>query len=210
MMHTERFDTQRAFFDGIADRWDTWEDLERLDARLSAGLEAFGLGPDETVIDIGSGTGNLSRALVRRLSPRGRVVAIDLSPAMIARASAKVPDERIAWHVGTADHLPMGVASADRAVLFSVWPHLEPRGDVVAELARVLRPGRPVHVWHLASRERINAIHAAAGEAVRDHLLPPAAETAGLFEAAGFRVTGIVDDDERYLVTALSPVGTLP
>jgi len=206
-MDTERQDAQRAFFDGLADRWDRWEDLERLDARLSAGLDAFGVGPDETVLDIGCGTGNLARALVRRLSSEGRVVAVDPSPAMIARARDKVADGRVAWHVATADRLPLPAASADRAILFSVWPHLDPREAVVAELARVLRPGGSVHVWHLASRERINAIHAAAGEAVRDHLLPPAADTARLFEAASFRVTRVEDGEEAYLVTAEAPRG---
>jgi demethylmenaquinone methyltransferase/2-methoxy-6-polyprenyl-1,4-benzoquinol methylase len=204
-MDSTRLEVRRAFFDGISSKWDGWEDLARLQQRLAAGLDEFGLEPDETVLDVGCGTGNLTLALTRKLSNRGRVVALDLSPGMIEQARRKVPDARVAWHVGTADSVPLPDGSADRAILYSVWPHLEHRERVVAELARILRPARPAHVWHLSSRHRINEIHAGAGEAVRHDVLPVAAETARVFAAAGFVVTSTVDDDDRYLVTAVSP-----
>jgi len=86
-----------------------------------------------------------------------------------------------------------------------VWPHIEDRARVLLELARVLRPGRPLHVWHLASRSKINEIHAGAGEAVRNDVLPPAAETAQCLAEAGFSVASAAEGDDHYLVTAFSP-----
>lgn len=198
-------DPKAEYFDGIAERWDGWEDLEVLARRLDEGLAALGLRPDETVLDVGCGTGNLTRALLARLSPAGRVVAVDISPRMIEVARRKVSDPRVAWRVEDARRLSLGDACCDRAICFSVWPHFDDRAAVAAEFRRVLRPGGALHVWHLISRRRVNEIHAGAGEAVRGDVLPPAAETAALLAAAGFDVATATESETGYLVTGVKP-----
>jgi demethylmenaquinone methyltransferase/2-methoxy-6-polyprenyl-1,4-benzoquinol methylase len=191
-----------AFFDGIAPQWDGWEDLSALGRKLAVRLDELGLGADETVLDIGCGTGNLTRALLDKLSARGRVVAVDISPRMVEVARGKIADARVEWHVGDAARLPMGSASCDRVMCYSVWPHFEDHGELVLELARVLRPAGLLHVWHLMGRDRVNEIHAGAGEAVRADILAPASETADLLERGGFNVSTCVDGEDVYLVTA--------
>jgi ubiquinone/menaquinone biosynthesis C-methylase UbiE len=192
-----------SYFEGIAEKWDGWEDLSSLSAKLSAGLAELGVGPDEAVLDIGCGTGNLTLALLARLSPAGRVTAVDFAPAMIEAARRKVRDARVEWLVAEARRLPLPDASCDRAFCYSVWPHIDDRKAVAAELGRVLRPGGILHIWHLSPRGRINEIHASAGGPIHGDHLPPASETAGLLARDGFRVTTAVDDGERYLVTAV-------
>jgi len=194
-----------AFFDSIADQWDGWEDLAVLERRLAAGLEEFGVGPNEKVVDVGCGTGNLTGALLGRLSAAGEVVAVDISPRMIEVARSKVADPRVSWHAADARWLPLGDASCDRVFCYSVWPHFAERETVAAELLRVLRPGGSLHVWHLIPRDRVNEIHAHAGEAVRGDWLPPAAETAALLAVAGFQVSAASEADGRYVVTAARP-----
>jgi ubiquinone/menaquinone biosynthesis C-methylase UbiE len=191
-----------AFFDGIADRWDGWEDLAALASRLDGGLADLGLTPDEAVVDVGCGTGNLTCALLARLSPTGRVVAVDLSPRMLQVARGKISDPRVTWHAAHVQRLPVAAGSIDRVFCYGVWPHLEDHAAAAREIVRVLRPGGWVHVWHLISRARVNAIHAGAGEAVRSHELAPATETGALLAAAGLQVVTVVDADDRYLVTA--------
>ncbi len=194
-----------SFFDGIAEKWDGWEDLDALARKLATGLEELGVGADETVLDIGCGTGNLTLALLARLSTAGRVVAVDISPRMIETARRKVADERVTWHAGDARSLPLMDASCDRIICYSVWPHFDDRAAIIAEFGRVLRPGGYLHVWHLIARERVNEIHAAADAAVRHDLLPPAQETAQLLAGAGFQITSVVENQERYLVTVIKP-----
>jgi ubiquinone/menaquinone biosynthesis C-methylase UbiE len=190
-----------AHFDAIADLWDGWDDLAALARRLAAGLAALRVGDDEAVVDLGCGTGNLTLALLAALGERGRVAAVDISPRMIQVAAGKVHDGRASFHVADAAELPLLDASCDRIICFSAWPHFPDKHAVARELLRVLRPGGRAHVWHLASRATINNIHANAGEAVRHDVLAPATDTAGCFEAAGFQVEQVVDDDEGYLVT---------
>lgn len=197
-------DSKAAFFDGIAEKWDGWEDLPALAAKLAAGIEELGVGPDEKVLDVGCGTGNLTLALLTRLSPAGKVTAVDISPRMIEAARRKTRDRRVEWHVADVRRLPIPDSSCDRAICFSVWPHIGDGEAATAEVGRVLKPGGVLHVWHLSSRAKINEVHTSAGGPVRHDLLPPADETAGLLTRHGFRVTAAIDDEERYLVTAIS------
>lgn len=196
-------DAKVAYFDRIADKWDGWEDLPSLAVKLGAGLDELGVGPDESVIDVGCGTGNLTRALLSRLSPAGRVVAVDISPRMVEEAGRKIRDPRADWRVADVRRLPLPDAACDRAICLSVWPHIEDHGAAAEELGRVLKPGGYLHVWHLSSREKITQVHASAGGPIHNDFLPPAAETAALLERHGFLVTTVIDEADRYLVTAV-------
>lgn len=192
-----------SFFDRIAEQWDSWEDLSSLRQKLASGLDEFAVRSNEIVVDIGCGTGNLTQVLLDRLSSEGRVIAVDISPRMIALAQQKVSDLRAAWYLANAESLPIPDASCDRIICYSVWPHFDRREKIVEEFRRVLRSGGFLHIWHLLSREKINEIHASAGEIVRHDILPPANEIVDILENSDFRVTTSIDDRERYLITAV-------
>jgi len=198
-------DAKTAFFDSIADKWDGWEDLPTLATKLAAGLDELAVGDSERVLDVGCGTGNLTRALLDRLSGSGSVIAADISSRMIEAARRKIEDPRVSWLTTDAGHLPIADAECDRVFCCAVWPHFDDREGVATELARVLRPGGSLHVWHLIAREKVNEIHAGASEAVSADVLPPANETATLLTAARFRVVTATESNGRYLVTAVKP-----
>lgn len=195
-------DAKAAFFDAMADEWDLRLDLQELSSQLARGVEELGVRPDERILDVGCGTGNLTRALLERLSPEGRITAIDIAPRMIRAARRKIRDARVDFRVADARKLPLPDSSFDRVICFSVWPHIDDREVAAAEMVRVLKPGGTLHIWHAAARGKINEIHAAAGGPLRRDLLPPAHETAELLARCGLRVSAAVDDRERYLVTA--------
>ena len=194
-------DPRLPFFDALAERWDRDQDLERLPGRLDAGLEALGVGHAERVLDAGCGTGNLTLALARRLGPAGRVLALDPSPGMLAQARRKLDDPRVTWVQAPLQALPAEVTDLDRAILMGVWPHLDNRDAVVDLLHGRIRPGGHLHVWHLASREIINAIHAAAHPSVAGDLLERPEVIAQALPRHGFELLACWEDASESRVS---------
>jgi SAM-dependent methyltransferase len=87
------------------------------------------------------GTGLVSRALAGRV---GSVTGVDLTPAMLEQAKRGAADEEIenvAFSVGDATALEFADASFDGAVTRLSLHHIPLPGRVVAEMARVVRPG---------------------------------------------------------------------
>ena len=93
--------------------------------------------PDRSahVLDLGAGTGKLTRSLVGRAA---RVTAVDPSPRMLARLRAALP--QVTAMAGTAEAIPLPDASVDAVVVAQAWHWVDP-GRAVPEVARVLRPG---------------------------------------------------------------------
>ena len=191
------------YFDSIADRWDGWMDMERIHARIEDGLQRFGVGGAEHVLDAGCGTGNLTYKLLEVLSDTGHVTAVDVSPRMIELANEKIPDSRASFAVADIAKLPFENGELDRAICFSMWPHVSQPEAALKEMWRALKPMGRLHIWHIDSRETINHVHANAGEAVHDDVLIPAEELADLVRNAGFDVQEIIDTDTEYLVNAV-------
>lgn len=190
------------FFNSIAAKWDSWENMPELRLKFLRGFAEFNVQPFEHILDIGCGTGNLAIPLLEVLSGDGRVFALDVSEQMLEVACGKCNDSRVNWLLADAGALPFRDSSLDRVFCCSVWPHLDDTVATSEEIRRILRKNGIMHVWHLLPRSKINEIHAEAGEAVRKDILRPASDTASLLERVGFEKLATVDSDDRYLVTA--------
>lgn len=94
----------------------------------------------QAVLDVGCGTGVVAVTAARR---GARVVGLDLTPALLARAreNAAIAQVDIEWHEGDAESLPFPDASFD--VVLSQFGHIfAPRPDVaIGEMLRILKPG---------------------------------------------------------------------
>jgi len=95
---------------------------------------------DETVLDIGTGTGQYLAPLRERL-PRGRIIAGDLAPGMLRDLRFKgVPAEAMLLNAD-AESLPLADASCDAVIASYVMFFIPDIPRAVAEMHRVLRPG---------------------------------------------------------------------
>ncbi|MFF7357330.1 SAM-dependent methyltransferase [Streptomyces filipinensis] len=101
------------------------------------------LGPDATVLDLGSGYGGSARALAERFGCR--VVAVDLSEEHNRRHRAantrRGLDGLIEVVTGSLNHLPYEAGRFDVVWSLEVLCHVEERGGALAEAVRVLKPG---------------------------------------------------------------------
>ena len=92
--------------------------------------------PVGDALDAACGTGRFSA----RLAARGhRVIGVDGSPEMLDVARAKMPG--VDFRVGQLDDLPLPDASVDLVLCALALSHVPDLGPVLAELARVVRPG---------------------------------------------------------------------
>jgi SAM-dependent methyltransferase len=89
----------------------------------------------QTVVDLGAGTGKLTRALAAR---GVEVIAIEPIDEMRAQLAAALPEVRAV--TGTAEAIPLPDASVDAITVAQAWHWVDP-GRATAEAARVLRPG---------------------------------------------------------------------
>ncbi|WP_156222226.1 class I SAM-dependent methyltransferase [Actinomadura litoris] len=94
-----------------------------------------GLAPGEA-LDAACGTGRYARDLVGR---GHRVIGVDSSPDMLDRARASVPEAE--FRLGDLHRLPVDGGAADVIVCALALTHVADLGPVMAEFARVLRPG---------------------------------------------------------------------
>src|SRR4051812_29988519 len=104
----------------------------------------LGLEPEAEVLDLGAGTGKLTRELVPRFA---RVVAVEPDDAMRAVLEEVVPGAEAL--VGHGEAIPLEDASVD-AVFSAEAFHWFATDESLAEIARVLRPrGALVILWNI-------------------------------------------------------------
>jgi arsenite methyltransferase len=98
----------------------------------------------ETVLDLGSGGGFDSFIAAKRVGPTGRVIGVDMTADMIARArdnARKVKAENVEFRLGEIEHLPIADSTVD-VILSNCVINLSPeKAAVFAEAFRVLKPG---------------------------------------------------------------------
>jgi ubiquinone/menaquinone biosynthesis C-methylase UbiE len=107
-------------------------------------LAIASLTPGQTVLDLGSGAGFDAFLAAHAVGPSGRVIGVDMTPEMIAKArknQTKGSYTNVEFRLGEIEHLPLADASVD-VIISNCVINLSPdKGQVLRETFRVLRPG---------------------------------------------------------------------
>jgi SAM-dependent methyltransferase len=102
------------------------------------------LQPGETVVEIGSGAGFDAVLAGQQVGPMGRVIGVDMTPAMLEKARANISGlgmTSVEFRQGYMEELPIDDGTADVVISNGVI-NLSPDKDAVfREIARVLKPG---------------------------------------------------------------------
>src|SRR5215218_2539743 len=98
--------------------------------------------PGELVVDVGSGTGAMTRTLGALVMPDGRAVGVEPNPRLREVADSRsASSSRVSFVDGLAAHLPFSDGSVDVLWCERVLQHLADPQAAIDEFARVLRPG---------------------------------------------------------------------
>jgi ubiquinone/menaquinone biosynthesis C-methylase UbiE len=166
--------------------------------------ELLDLRGDEEVLDVGAGTGALAFAVAPRVA---RVVALERDEELAARARTDAP-ANVEVVVGDGEHLPFEFATFDVGATVRMLHHTHRPELVVAELARVTRPGGVILVAdHLAPADPLEAFELTRFEQARDPSTSRVladSDLRGLFDSNGLvlrreLVTRESHDLEEYL-----------
>lgn len=112
-------------------------------ASLEWVTDQLGLGPRSRVLDLGAGSGIFTRQLLGRV---GEVVAVEPSAGMREALARRSPEVTVLD--GSAEAIPLESSSLDGVVVAQAF-HWFDAPRALAEMARVLRPGRGLAlVWN--------------------------------------------------------------
>ena len=171
--------------------------------------------PEEAeVLDLGAGTGKLTRLLVPRFA---RVVAVEPDDAMRDVLATSLPG--VAALPGRAEQVPVADAGVDAVLVGQAW-HWFDHARAAAEVRRIVRPGGCIALLYNVRDERtpwVRRFDVATGEEFGTELEPP--EFDGVRGAPGFgpverevfdHVERLQADDLRALASSFSFVSLLP
>ncbi len=188
-------DDRRRTTEFFGSRAATWDERFPDDGPKFAGaVDALGLAPGATAVDVGCGTGRALPFLRAAVGPSGTAIGLDLTPEMCTAAATHAPVV-----LADAAMLPLRSSRCDGVLAAGLLHHLTDPVGGLTELARVSRPGATVALFHPIGRAALAARrgHDLRDDDVRDPRNLPAALT-----ATGWELESLDDGHDQYLAVA--------
>lgn len=191
------------------------------DAQVQADWAAETYGPDEVeklerlfaatgplaglrLLEPGCGTGRLTEVLAEKVGPHGQVVAIDISPQMVAVARQRLFRlANVDLRLGAVEAMADRLGVFDHIICHQVFPHFVDRAAVLEILARLLIPGGRLVISHFIPVAEINDVHRKAGTAVENDLMPPSDIMQSWCSQCRLTIKEWKDDENGYLLSAI-------
>ena len=136
----------RSVFDSVASKYDVMNDLMSMGMhRLwkAYTVQVANLQPGDQVLDIAGGTGDLSMAFAKKVTPTGRVFHTDINEAMLSTGRDRMLNHGLVLPtlVCDAEKLPFPDSHFDLVSVAFGLRNMTHKEVALAEMCRVLRPG---------------------------------------------------------------------
>ncbi|MEU5751153.1 class I SAM-dependent methyltransferase [Streptomyces sp. NPDC047853] len=165
-----------------------------------AAAAQLGLREGDRVLDAGCGTGRALTPLRAAVGPSGLVIGADLTPAMLQAAARAGRDRDGRLLLTDVAALPLRSRSLDAVFAAGLVAHLPDPARDLRELARVVRPGGVLALFHPIGRA---ALAARQGRQLAPDDLRAEPRLRSLLAGSGWRMTSYVDEDDRFLALAV-------
>ncbi len=143
---SEKASRVRGVFDSVAERYDVMNDLMSLG--LHRAWKAFAVEiarprPGERLLDVAAGSGDLARALARRVAPGGEVWLSDINHSMLERGRDRLLDAGVSMPAVQCDaeRLPFAAESFDCVTVGFGLRNMTHKQAALTEMTRVLKRG---------------------------------------------------------------------
>ncbi|KPH98027.1 Methyltransferase type 11 [Actinobacteria bacterium OK074] len=168
--------------------------------RYAAAVAELGLREGDGVLDAGCGTGRALEALRAAVGAPGAVLGVDVTPAMLQAAVRAGRDRWGRLLLADVARLPLRPASLDAVFAAGLVAHLPRPAENLRELARVVRPGGRLALFHPIGRAALAARH---GRRLTPDDLRAEANLGPLLAGSGWHLTSYTDEDARFLALAV-------
>ena len=121
----------------------------------------FSLGelkPGDRIVDVGSGAGIDSLIATRMIAPNGEVIGIDMTPAMLEKASRAAEEsglKNVTFRMGYAETMPIEDDWADVIISNGVLNLMPDKQDALKEMERVLKPGGRIQIGDILVQKEV-------------------------------------------------------
>ncbi|MGW2933427.1 class I SAM-dependent methyltransferase [Streptomyces sp. NPDC001156] len=189
------------FFGARAADWDTRFPDDG--PAYAAAVDALGLREGDHVLDAGCGTGRALTPLRAAVGRSGVVLGADLTPAMLEAAVRAGRNRDGVLLLADVATLPLRTESLDAVFAAGLIAHLPHPAENLRELARVVRPGGLLALFHPIGRA---ALAARQGRQITPDDLRAEPNLGPVLAGSGWRMTSYADEDARFLALAVREV----
>jgi len=189
----------RDYFNRIASDWN-----EKMgdNPMFPAYLKQFGISPGNRILDIGAGTGRMTRYIVELVGKDGWVAAEDIAEKMLLEGKKLLDHPNAFWICDDVYRLAFKNGVFDKVLCFSAFPHFIDPIASLYEMNRVLVPGGRLLILHLSSSEQLNTFHAGLESPVNRDILPQVQEMELMLQESGFKSVRMVEEEDLYWLEA--------
>ncbi len=183
------------YFNDLGPRWDevVGNDAGRR-ARIAEIFGTLTIQKGDRVLDAGTGNGVLLPFIEEKTGPKGKIVAVDAAPAMIARAQElNTRYSNIEYRIGSLENIELPSRFFDVILCFAVVPHLDDFLKSFNNLKSSMKDNGVLYIFHLNDTRSLNEFHRGLNAPVRDDMLPEEKELKDLLAVSGFAVVHYVD-----------------